>query len=132
MAEHEDIVLVRRGYEAFSNGDMAAMTEIIAENATQYQPGSGRLTGTYTGREAILNFYGQLAGETGGTFRVDVQHVYADGEGHVVACHQATAQRGDRRLDTGASLIFTVANGQAQDIRGCMEDIEAWDRFWSE
>jgi uncharacterized protein len=132
MAEREDIDLVRRGYEAFSTGDMATLTEIIADDATQYQPGSGRLTGTFAGRQAILNFYGQLASESGGTLRVDLQHVYADGQGHVVACHQATGERGGRRLNTGASLIFTLEDGQARDIHGCMEDVAAWDEFWSD
>ena len=41
MAEHPDVALVRRGYAAFSAGDMATLSELLAEDARQYQPGSG-------------------------------------------------------------------------------------------
>lgn len=49
MAENKDAALVRRGYEAFSTGDSATLTEIIAADATQFQPGSGELAGEQTG-----------------------------------------------------------------------------------
>ena len=43
MAEHPDVALIRRGYDAFSTGDVATLSEIIAPDATQYQPGSNVL-----------------------------------------------------------------------------------------
>lgn len=61
MTEHPDVQLVRRGYQAFSTGDAQTLSEIIAEDATQYQPGSGNLDGEHKGRQAILDFYGQAA-----------------------------------------------------------------------
>jgi ketosteroid isomerase-like protein len=131
MAEHPDVVLVRRGFEAFSNGDLATLSEIIAEDARQYQPGQSSLAGEHAGRQAILQFYGRLASETDGSFRVELQHLYTDGQGRVVACQRATGQRADRQLDTGAALVFTIMNGQAHDIHGYQEDIDAWDEFWS-
>ena len=94
MAEHPDVALVRRGYAAFSAGDMATLSELLAEDARQYQPGSGSVSGEYRGRDAILAFYARLASETNGTFRVVLEGVYTDGEGRVVASSQTTAQRG--------------------------------------
>lgn len=131
MAEHKDLALVRRGYQAFSTGDGATLTEIIAADATQYQPGSGELAGEHNGRDAILQFYGRLAHETNGSFRVELEHLYTDGQGRVVATHRATGERQGRQLDTRASLIFTVSDGMARDIHGCQEDIDAWDTFWA-
>src|SRR5438067_13636812 len=131
MTEHPDVLLVRRGYEAFSSGDLATLSQIIAEDALQYQPGHSALSGEHMGRQAILEFYGRLASETAGSFRVELQHLYTDGQGRVLACHRTTAERAKRRLDTGAALIFTVSNGQAHVIHGYQEDIDAWDEFWS-
>jgi ketosteroid isomerase-like protein len=130
MSEHPDVALVRRGYEAFSNADMATLSEIIAPDATQYQPGSSELAGEHKGLEAILDFYGRLANSTDGTFRVELEHLYADGQGRVVATHRATAERQGRRMDSRASLIFTVIDSKAFDIHGCLEDIDDWDAFW--
>jgi uncharacterized protein len=131
MAEHPDVALVRRGYVAFSSGDVATLSELLAEDARQYQPGSGSMSGEFRGRDAILAYYGRLAKETNGTFRVELEHVYTDGEGRVVACSRNTAQRGDRRLNTGAALVFTIKDGKAQDLHGVEEDLDDWDEFWS-
>jgi hypothetical protein len=131
MAEHPDVALVRRGYVAFSSGDVATLSELLAEDARQYQPGSGSMSGEFRGRDAILAFYVRLASETNGTFRVELEHVYTDGEGRVVACSRNTAQRGDRRLNTGAALVFTIKDGKAQDLHGVEEDLDDWDAFWS-
>ena len=131
MAEHPDVALVRRGYVAFSSGDVATLSELLAEDARQYQPGSGSMSGEFRGRDAILAYYGRLASETNGTFRVELEHVYTDGEGRVVASSRNTAQRGDRRLNTGAALVFTIKDGKAQDLHGVEEDLDDWDEFWS-
>ena len=131
MSEHPDVALVRRGYEAFSAGDMATLSQIIAADATQFQPGTGAVSGDHKGRDAILEFYGQLAAGTDGTFRVELERLHTDGQGRVVALHRATAQRQGRSLNTSASLIFTISNGMAVDIHGCQEDIDAWDAFWA-
>ena len=131
MAEHPDVALVRRGYDAFSTGDVATLSQIIAPDATQYQPGSGALAGEHKGLQAILEFYGRLAAGTDGSFRVELERLYTDGKGQVVATHRTTAQRAGRHLDTRASLTFTVVDGIARDIHGCQEEIDEWDEFWA-
>ena len=131
MAEPEDVALVRRGYEAFSTGDGATLTEVIAVDATQYQPRSGELAGEHNRREASLNFCGRLGSETNGSFRVELEHLYTDGQGRVCRDHHATCQRQGRKLDTRASLTFTVSDGMARDTYGCLGDIDAWDTFWA-
>jgi ketosteroid isomerase-like protein len=109
---------------------MAMRSELLAEDARQYQPGSGAISGEYRGRDAILAFYARLASETNGTFRVVLEGVYTDGEGRVVASSQTTAQRGDRRLDTGAALVFTIKDGKARMCR-VPGDLDVWNDFWS-
>jgi len=131
MTEHPDVALVRRGYEAFSTGDIETLSEVIADDATQYQPGTGEMAGERVGLQAILEFYGRLASETNGSFRVELEGLYTDGQGRVVAIHRSTGDREGRHLDTGTSLIFTISDGQARDIHGCQEDIDAWDQFWA-
>jgi ketosteroid isomerase-like protein len=131
MAEHPDAALVRRGYQAFSTADGKTLSEIIAEDATQYQPGASNMSGEYKGLQAILKFYGRLASETNGSFRVEVDRLYTDGKGQVVATHRATGQRAGRNLDTWASLTFTVVDGTVTDLHGCQEDLAAWDDFWA-
>jgi len=38
MTEHPSVELIRRGYAAFAAGDVATMTELIADNVTSPPP----------------------------------------------------------------------------------------------
>ena len=130
MAEHPDVALVRRGYQAFATGDVETLSEVIADDATQTQPGTSAMAGEQKGLQSILEFYGRLAAETNGTFKAELQHLYTDGNGCVVAVHRSTGQRGEKQLDAGTVLIFTIRDGVAQNIHGCEDDLEKWDDFW--
>ncbi len=131
MPEHPDVVLVRRGYQAFSTGDAATLADLIAADATQFQPGASSLSGEFKGLESILGFYGQLAARTNGTFRLELGRIYTDGQGRVLATQRSTAQREGKTLDNWSSLEFTVVDGTVRDIHGFAEDLAAWDEFFS-
>ncbi|MDQ6727160.1 MAG: nuclear transport factor 2 family protein [Actinomycetota bacterium] len=129
MTEHPNATLVRRGYEAFNTGDIAAFAELLADDVVQHQPGDNPLAGDYEGRDAVLGFYGRLAEETAGTFRAELEQVLVNGS-RVVTVHHSTATRKGRALDCRTSLLFEIRDGQAIDIDTLDEDPDAWDRFF--
>src|SRR5258708_2364438 len=49
MTEHPNVELTRRGYAAFAAGDLATMTELIADDVTWHVTGAGPRTGTGAG-----------------------------------------------------------------------------------
>jgi hypothetical protein len=59
MGSADNADLVRRGYAAFSTGDIAALSELFADDAVWHVPGSGSLSGAKHGRDAILMFFGE-------------------------------------------------------------------------
>ena len=86
MTEHPDVKLARRAYEAMAKGDLAAASEGLADDVTWHGLTAGPLGGTYHGRDEVLAFFGRLAEETGGTFRLAVHDVLANNEHTVVLC----------------------------------------------
>ncbi len=54
MAEHSNAALLRKGHKAFSNGDRATLTEIIAEDVLWHVAGKSPFSGDYRGREAVV------------------------------------------------------------------------------
>jgi ketosteroid isomerase-like protein len=132
MAEHPHITLVRRGYEAFSRGDMQTLTQIIAHDAVQHVGGDNVMTGDHKGVEAILAYYGRTMEETNGTFKVELDTLAADGHGHVMARHHVTASRNGRDFDGWGGLFFEIMNNQAIDLIQVEDDLEEVDRFWAE
>jgi uncharacterized protein len=80
MGADENAAIIRRGYEAFNSGDMETLTEIFDEGVVWHTAGRSSLAGDYQGRDATLAFFGRLGQESGGTFRAELQHLFADDE----------------------------------------------------
>src|SRR5690606_41344891 len=91
MAEHPHAQLVRKGYEAFTRGDMDTLRTLMSADCTHHVPGSHPLSGAFKGQDAISETYGRLAEETGATLAVGTRSMLVAGPGH--------AARGPRGRD---------------------------------
>jgi ketosteroid isomerase-like protein len=131
MAEHPHAALVRRGYEAFTRGDMGALRELMSADATHHTPGSHPLSGDFKGQDAVIEMYGRLHEETGGTMQIRLLSILVDGRGHAVAVHRFMAERGGKRLDEDGCIIFRIVGDRITDLDECVEDIGRADDFWS-
>ncbi len=131
MGADENAAVVRRGYEAFNNGDMGTLTELFDENASWHTPGRSSLAGDHEGREASFAQFGRYGGETGGTFKAELREVLADDDGRVVGIHHNSAERNGKRLDVDCCLVFQIEDGRVTDGREYFYDVHSWDEFWS-
>ncbi|MEV7506496.1 nuclear transport factor 2 family protein [Streptomyces sp. NPDC089922] len=130
MAEHPDCALIRRGYEAFGTGDMETLGTLMTADVIHHVPGGHPLSGHHKGREHVLDFYRRLGEETGGTLRLHLESVLADGRGHVMSFHTARGDRGDRGIEIRQGLFFTIVGHKITDIDQCTADIDEEDIFW--
>lgn len=131
MAEHPHATLVRKGYEAFSRGDMDALRGLLTSDCTHHVPGSHPLSGDFKGQNAVIDMYGRLFEETAGTMRVEVRNVMVDGRGHAVAVHRFTAERNGKRIEENGAIVFRVVGDRVSDLDECLEDIDKSNDFWS-
>ncbi|MFE3199903.1 nuclear transport factor 2 family protein [Embleya sp. NPDC059237] len=131
MAEHAHAALVRRGYEAFSAGDTDTLRALLTSDCTHHVPGNHPLSGDFKGIDAVLGYYASLATASDGTFRVELQHLFVDGRGHVMAVHRATARRADKALDQAGGIVFRIVGDKVSDLDECVADLEAADAFWA-
>lgn len=131
MAEHPHAMLARKGYEAFSRGDMETLRGLMAADVTYHVPGRHPLAGDFKGQDAIIDFYGRLAREAGGTLEVELRDLLVDGRGHVVAVHRTHAERQGRTFDQAGCYVFRIVGDKITDVDECVEDIDEADDFWS-
>ncbi|WP_031476900.1 nuclear transport factor 2 family protein [Streptomyces bicolor] len=131
MAEHPHAQLVRKGYEAFSRGDLDALSGLLAGDCTYHFPGSNPLSGDYKGRDAILDVLRRFFEETNGTLKADLRHVLVDGRGHAVSLHHSTAERRGKRVELEGGIVFRIVGDKATDLDECFDDLDALDDFWS-
>ena len=131
MGADQNVAVMRRAYDAFNTGDVETLTELFDESAVWHLPGRSSFADDYQGRDATLAYFGELAQETGGTFRAELKDVCADDHDHVVGIQRSTADRNGKHLDVDNCIVFELADGRVVDGREHFEDLYAWDEFWS-
>ena len=70
MEEHANILLLRRAYDAFGQGDMATLREVFAEDIVWHVPRRSLISGHHRGRDAVLGVFARAAELTGGSMRI--------------------------------------------------------------
>ncbi|MDH2393228.1 nuclear transport factor 2 family protein [Streptomyces sp. HNM0663] len=130
MGEHPDVALVRRGYDAFSRGDMETLASLMTGDVAHHVPGSSQMSGHFKGRDNVLAMYAKLSELTGGTFRVELHDVFTDGRGHAMSVHTWRADRGDRGIEMRGGLFFTIVGNKISDLDECVADIQEADAFY--
>jgi ketosteroid isomerase-like protein len=131
MSAHPNVDLIQRGFDAFNAADMAGLAELLDENASQHMAGANRMfSGDHHGRDNLFAMYGRLGEESGGTFRAELEHVWANDD-TAVAVYRATAERAGKQLDMRNTLLFSVSNGKVTKLVDIPEDVDEQDAFWS-
>src|SRR4051794_19930983 len=92
MSEHANVELLRKGYNAYSSGDIGVLNDLFAEDILWHVAGRSQLSGDYKGRDQVFSFFGKIMELSGGTSKIEVHDVLANDE-HGVALVTGTATR---------------------------------------
>jgi uncharacterized protein len=130
MAEHPNAERIRRLFAAFAQGDMATMTELIAEDTVWHIPGRGPLSGDHRGRDPVFELFSRLVQGSEGTFTQEL-HDALGSDDHAVALTRASARRGPHTYDCNDAWVFHLRNGQVAEAWWRPEDLYASDEFWT-
>lgn len=128
--EARNLAVVRRGFEAFAAGDMEVMKTIVAPNGHWHETPNRVFGGDFSGQQAILEYFGQLARETGGTMKATPMAMAADGDRVFVLSH-LSAKRGENTLESDTVNVFTLADGVVIDTVVFSGDQPAIAAFFS-
>jgi ketosteroid isomerase-like protein len=101
MSAQSDAEAMRKGYAAFSRGDMDALrSELFSPDIVWHQGGRNQTAGDYRGADEVIALFGKLFQLTDGTFRVEV-HDWLASNDHVVVLAQVHGQRAGQTLQHG-------------------------------
>lgn len=127
---HPNEDLVRRGYAAFLNGDMATLDELFADGIVWHVEGRNPLSGDYEGKQAVFAHFAKLAELTGGTLSLEIHDVLAN-DTHAVVLARVTSERQGRKYDGNGVQVFHISDGKVTEQWGHPGDAYANDEFWS-
>jgi ketosteroid isomerase-like protein len=130
IPEHPNAEPIRRSFDAFARGDMAAMRALVAEDTVWHIPGRGPLAGDHYGRDAVFEMFARLVQGSAGTFTQELHDVLGS-EDHAVALTHASARRGDHDYAGKDAWVFHVRQGQIAEAWWRPEDLYAADEFWT-
>jgi ketosteroid isomerase-like protein len=101
MSAQSNAAALRKGYDAFSRGDMDALrNDLFAPGIVWHQGGRNQVSGDYQGVDSVLGLFEKFFQLTDGTFRVELHDVLATDE-HVVALATTFGQRGGKSIQHG-------------------------------
>jgi ketosteroid isomerase-like protein len=126
---HPNEDLLRRGYEAFSSGDMQTLGELFADDIVWHVGGRNQLSSDYRGTQEVFNLFGSFAQLTGGTLRIELHDVLANDE-HAVALQKVTGEREGRTLDDNGVGVYHVREGKVTEAWFHPGDAYDLDEFW--
>lgn len=130
MAEHPNVELLRKGYNAYSTGDMAVLDQLFADDILWHVAGRGQLAGDYKGRDQVYGFFGKIMEISGGTSKIEVHDVLANDE-HGVALVTGSGSRPDGASLSGPDVhVFHFRNGQVVEFWDSPVDQYASDEFF--
>ena len=130
MSDHPNATRLLEAYEAFGKGDLDRLTELWTPDIRWHEPGRNRLSGTYTGPPAVFELFGRIMADTEGSFRIDLQRVFADDIDGVALLHMS-AHRGDRDLDVLAVHVLRFEDGRAAEFWAAHTEQAAVDEFFA-
>lgn len=104
MSEQENKELVKKGYAAFSAGDVQAVMDLFDDEIEWVQPGQSAISGTFHGKTEVMEYMARLA-EKAPT--VTVKRLIAEGD-TVVAITDVTVDG-----ETGEDAdVLTIRDGK--------------------
>ncbi|HEY7449891.1 MAG TPA: nuclear transport factor 2 family protein [Vicinamibacterales bacterium] len=130
VAEHPNLLLMRRALDAFRSGDVPTLAQVFARDVVWRVPGRSALAKDYKGQDEVFGFFGRLMELTNGTFRVESLDMFANDRGGVFV-DRLSAARDGKTLDVRLLLHVSIRNGQIAEGVDCFHPEHTWDEFWS-
>jgi hypothetical protein len=129
--EQQNVDTVRRGFKAFTEGDLQGLSALFREDAEWHSPTAGVIKESlYRGRDAIFAHFGHLKAETNGNFHSRIVSLAAAGD--TVFVHaEATGERIGHKIQSDEVLIFRLVEGRVKSVHLFLSDYPAFERAWS-
>jgi uncharacterized protein len=126
-----NVQIVRSGYEAFGRGDMAALSELFAQDAVWTHRNGGRFAGPKNGFDAITAFFGESVQLSAGTLRVEPTELLSDAGSVAVLVHMTATRPDGRVLDDRQVHLSHLRDGKTVAVDQYVGDPAAVEAFWA-
>ena len=129
MTEHPNAVTVRRSFEAWNSGRLDVIREFVSEDAVLHFAGNNAMSGTYRGRDAVMDALARAS--QGWSTHTEVESVLVSDD-HIMVFHHGTGEHEGTPYDVVPVIAMKLGpDGKVTEAWNLANDQRAWDQFWS-
>lgn len=123
MSENSDAL--KRGYEAFNNGDAEAVAELYTDDVTWEGPNTEGvpMSGKHEGKDAVMEALGQL-GEMFESFNVSPDEMVEEGDTIVVLSNITAKTKSGNEIKSPGVEIWRMSDGKANRVQSLGDTAE--------
>jgi ketosteroid isomerase-like protein len=131
MADHPNVLRAREYLTAYASGDVDNVAPYFAEDIVWHVGGKHGLSGTYRGRDDVLNYLRTAGERSGGTLLLEPEAILADDD-HLAIFMHVRGDRGGKHLDaTMTEIVELGEDGTWKQFFALSEHQDAIDDFWA-
>jgi len=130
QSKNPNIKIVTQYFESLKTGNMELLASLLDDGIIWHQPGNGKLSGTYNGKQAVFGLFGKFMEISKGSFRIDsVKNIMANGDLVTATLHFSANKSGSSISMDGVDLM-RIENTKIKEVFLFSSDQEAEDKFW--
>ncbi len=119
-------------FAAYTQDDNDTLRQLLAEDVLYHIPGRNLFAGDYKGRRAVLELWARQKEYLGG----HVEHIESldmlVSDEHVVLLIRGEAEGRGKSLTWRGANLYTIRAGQVVECWPFVDDLYAFDNFWSD
>jgi ketosteroid isomerase-like protein len=122
---------VQKYFDSLAKGDLDTLGSLLADDVIWHQPGQGKLSKTYKGKNEVFGLFGQFMEISQGSFKIDAVAHLMSNEDLVTATVQFSAKKpnGQSIAMNGVDLM-KIESGKIKEVYLFSADQAAEDAFW--
>lgn len=126
----KNVEIVQSYFSALSIGDFDTVISLLSDDLIWHQPGKGKQSGTYKGKQEVLVHLGNFAKWSSGTFAIDqVEYISENGQ-FVAASINFKATKGNKSISMKGVDLLLIQDEKIKEVWLFSERIEEEDDFW--
>lgn len=131
MKTQTPIQVVETYFKSLAAGDLQTLGSLFKEDVIWNQPGSGKLSGRYCGKNEVFGLFGNFMQLSQGSFKINAVDSIMQNRNLVTATLAFSAQKqtGEAISMKGIDLM-RIEEGKIAEVTLFSEDQQAEDEFW--
>ena len=129
--KNANINTVQKYFDSLAKGDLETLGSLFAEDVIWHQPGQGKLSKTYKGKNEVFGLFGQFMEISQGSFRIDsVGHIMANENFVSTTLHFSAKKANGQSISMDGVDLMKIENGKIKEVFLFSADQPAEDAFW--